>query len=70
MRKDYVSKLEKYGINYWGERALDWDTKCNVYDDYWTDTGKLEMEQNDENKALKASVEIHTMMLEAVDYVV
>jgi hypothetical protein len=41
MRKDYVSKLEKYNINYWSETAITWDKKCKITEDYWTDTGRL-----------------------------
>jgi hypothetical protein len=44
MRKDYVTKLEKFGISYWSENAITWDARCDVIDDFWTDTGKIEID--------------------------
>jgi hypothetical protein len=42
MRIDYVTKLEKYNINYWNEESIVWDENCGIAEDYWSDTGKIE----------------------------
>ena len=56
MRRDYVSKLEKYSIVYWSEQSITWDPKCDVFDDYWTDTGKLNIKNEAETKAIEATM--------------
>jgi glutathionylspermidine synthase len=55
---------------YWSEDAITWDTRCDVTDDYWTDTGKLEIELSVEKNAIRASMELHAMMMKAVETVV
>lgn len=70
MRRDYVTKLEKYNIVYWNEIAFTWDSICNVKQDYWSDNGYLVIDSSVEQKASAAALELHGMMLEAVDMVV
>jgi glutathionylspermidine synthase len=70
MRYDYVSKLEKYNINYWNEVAFSWDSTCKINQEYWSDNGYLIIDRSVEQRALTASMELHGMMLEAVDMVV
>ena len=69
-RPAFNQKLSKYNIFYFNERSLEWDVNCGTYENYWTDSGKLEFQPRDEIKAMKASMELHSMMLEAVDEVV
>ena len=70
MRIDYVSKLEKYNINYWNEASIVWDESCGIEEDYWTDTGKIAFSSELEQKLIDATHTIHAMMLQAVDTVV
>ena len=57
-------------MTYWKDTAIVWDPICKVTDEYWTDTGKLEISKKNEAKAVKVSMAIYSRMLELTDIVI
>jgi glutathionylspermidine synthase len=70
-RPNFGEDLERAGIYYWSEKAIEWDQKCDVSDTYWNDLGAIEIaDKKTEADVLMASTNLYGMMLEATDVVV
>ena len=54
---------------YYDEVGIEWDGLCAV-DEYWNERSMVEISSEAEAYIRKATVELHMMMLEAVDVVV
>lgn len=68
-RPDYQAKLNKYSMFYYDEIGIVW-AACGAWDTYWSEKAYVKISGEAAASLRKAAVEIHGMMLEAIDEVI